>query len=219
MAISTERIDEQAGVNREIKVVLLDADGVLQTSGEEFLSSVAALCVNPDQRNAFVEDVFLAEKPCLTGNVDFPAALGEVLAKWKIDTPTSDALGLWNQIQPVSEILDAISSLRAQGIRVCLATNQQEHRATIMADGLGYSRVFDDLFFSCRLGVAKPNVDFFKEILNRLDISGERVLFIDDHAKNVLGAKDAGVAAEVYHVSGGFDQFISILERYNLPVG
>ena len=85
-----------------------------------------------------------------------------------------------------------------------------------MAEGLGYSSLFDDLFFSCQLGVAKPDPGFFKEILNRLDISGRRVLFIDDHAKNVVGAQDAGMPGETYHVSSGFGRFKSILERYGL---
>ena len=204
--------------SREIKVVLLDADGVVQTSGEEFLNSIAALCASPNQSRAFIEDVFLAEKPCLTGEADFPEALTQVLTRWKINTPTSDALDLWNQIRPVSEILDVVSRLRCHGIRVCLATNQQQHRATIMADGLGYSNHFDDMFFSYELGVAKPETEFFTKMLNRLGIPGRQALFIDDHHSNVVSAETAGLVGEVYHVDNGLTRFMSILERYDLPV-
>ena len=121
-----------------ITTVLLDADGVEQTSGANFTSSVERLCPDPSQSKAFLADVFIAEKPCLTGTSDFPTALERVLDKWKIDTPTVKVLDLWSQIIPVTEILDAVTSLRGQGVQVCLASNQQAHRASIMTNDLGY---------------------------------------------------------------------------------
>ena len=200
----------------EIKTVLLDADGVVQKSGGHFVSNLEALCPDPSQSRLFLEDVFLAERPCLTGKADFPAQLEQVLGKWGIDILTSDALDLWNQIQPVAEILDAVSTLREQGIRVCLATNQQAHRAGIMADGLSYATQFDDLFFSYQLGVAKPAPEYFKKILNQLGTNGENTLFVDDHTQNVAAAEEVGIVGEVFHIDSGFGEFTAILERYGL---
>lgn len=202
----------------EITTVLLDADGVVQTSGSKLLSSIQALCTNPDQSSEFISEVFRAEKPCLTGSSDFPSALQEVLSRWNVDTPLSEALELWTQIVPVADILTGVYNLQQSGVRVGLATNQQAHRADIMATNLDYSARFDDLFFSCELGFAKPDSRFFSEILDKLQISARHVLFIDDHPENVSSAGQVGIHGEVYHVDQGYNRFRSILRRYGLHV-
>jgi putative hydrolase of the HAD superfamily len=201
-----------------ITTVLLDADGVLQRSAGGFVSSLESLCENSDQRAEFIADIFRVEKPCLTGGEDFPSALGEVLARWDRGTPVSAALELWAQVNPAPEILGAVEELRGAGIRVGIASNQQAHRAGIMADHLGYRTRFDHLFFSCELGYAKPDARFFSAILLGLRASGNEVLFIDDHSQNVSSAREAGIRAELYHLDQGYDDFRSILAAHGLFV-
>lgn len=200
----------------EPTTVLLDADGVLQRASAGFVSSIEALCADPAHRADFIADVFGAERPCLTGAGDFPAALAEVLANWGIRAPVSEALALWSQIDPEPAILDAVARLRRDGVRVGLATNQQSHRANVMAAELRYRALFDDLFFSCELGVAKPSAKFFDAILGRLGLPAQRVLFIDDRPENVSAAHRAGMSAEVYHLDEGPERFATLLEGYGL---
>ncbi len=188
----------------------------MQTSHASFLPAIEALCPQPGSSGAFIAEVFGAEKPCLNGAADFPTALAGVLAKWEIEHPVSEVLALWNRINPDPAMMQTVADLRKQGIRVCLATNQQAHRAGIMAKGLGYATCFDELFFSYALGVAKPEPGYFRKILNLLGVSPARVLFIDDHLKNAAAAESVGIAAEVYHVDQGPGHFAAILQRYGL---
>lgn len=204
--------------SREITTVLLDADGVIQTSGTAFLSSIEMLCPDPSKRTDFVSDVFEAERPCLTGDGDFPNALGAVLRRWNVEAPLSDALALWSQIDPAPKMLEVVQKLRHAGIRVGLASNQQAHRANLMSTVLDYSSLFDNLFFSCHIGSAKPDAGFFAAVLDKLQVSGERVLFVDDHLKNVQGAQYVGICGEVYHLDYGFGRFRSILKAHHLDV-
>lgn len=203
---------------QRIQTLLLDADGVIQTSSGGFVNDLQALCPDPAQSKRFLEDIFASEKPCLTGNAHFPDALEQVLRKWEVDVSLADALDLWNQIKPEAGMLDIVSSLRANGIRVCLATNQQAHRASIMADHLGYAPLFDQLFFSFELGVAKPSPDFFHAILKQVPANPDNILFVDDHAQNVAAAESTGIAGAQYHVDHGLESFTSILEHHGLPV-
>ncbi len=203
---------------RQIQTLLLDADGVIQTTPRAFIDDLKALCPDATQSRAFLEDIFTAEKPCLSGNLDFPDELEKVLRKWNVDVATSDALQLWNQIEPVAGALEFVARIRARGIRVCLATNQQAHRGSIMAERLAYASVFDHLFFSFELGVAKPSPAFFHAILDRLSASPDGILFIDDHAQNIEAAEGTGIAGETYHVNEGLDRFTSILEHHGLIV-
>ena len=72
-----------------------------------------------------------------------------------------------------------------------------------MRAGLGYDDLFDESFYSCELGVAKPDPDFFGAALDRLDAPAPAVLFVDDSAVNVAAAREVGLAAECWHVDEG----------------
>ena len=200
----------------QIHTVLLDADGVAQAPTKPLVPELEALCHSPGDGEQFVADIFSAETPCLTGEAEFPVVLEEVLARWGISVPLSEVLLLWHLIRPVPQVFDLISKLRQRRIRVCLATNQQRVRAEFMANDLGYSTNFDELFFSCELGASKPKEEFFTRVIQRLAIESSEILFIDDQPKNVEAAKRSGMVGELYHFDSGAQALESILERHHL---
>lgn len=54
---------------------------------------------------------------------------------------------------------------------------------------------FDPMLFSYQLGVLKPDPEAFRLTVERIGVPPEQVLFIDDTAANVLGARNAGLQA------------------------
>jgi putative hydrolase of the HAD superfamily len=202
----------------ELEVVLLDADGVVQKTGPGWRSSVAALCADPDRAEAFLADVFAAEKPCLTGDGDFRCALDGVLRRWNSEVRLEEALRVWTLIDPDEAVLGVVRRLRARGVRVALATNQQAHRAAFMSEELGYADCFDRLFYSCELGHAKPALGYFRAVLDGLDVTPGRALFVDDHAANVEAARAAGLAAAIFHVDDGIATLERLLREHGLRV-
>jgi putative hydrolase of the HAD superfamily len=201
-----------------IRAVLLDADGVVQLPHPTWRASLEALCGDPDRANEFLADVFGAEKPCLAGGADFEPALATVLRKWRSNIAVEDALRIWTQIEPSSDILGLVRALRSSEIVVALATNQQAHRANFMTSMLGYAEHFDHLLYSCELGHAKPSPEYFSSAIARIMIDPTRALFIDDHEANVSAARDCGLQAEVYHLSEGVGRIHEILKCYGLSV-
>jgi putative hydrolase of the HAD superfamily len=199
-----------------INAVLFDADGVVQQPADGWLADLAALCGDASRADEFLADVFAAEKPCLTGDADFSAALASVLDRWNSNTTVDEALGVWFHIAPDPAMLDLVRNLRLAGVTVALATNQQPYRAGYMKDALGYGSAFDHLLFSCELGHAKPGVEYFTESLKRLDLAPAQALFLDDHAANVAAARNVGLSAEVFHVASGVDTAQSILDIYGI---
>ena len=85
--------------------------------------------------------------------------------------------------------------MRANGYGVHLGTNQERHPAAHMRSALGYNALFDVCCYSCDLGVAKPDPAFFAAAARRIAARPDRILFIDDGARNVEGARAAGLAA------------------------
>lgn len=192
-----------------IGVVLFDADGVIQRTAPAWHGLLSGLCPDPERVESFLADVFAAERPCLTGADDFRDALERVLRRWRCTAGVDEVLHVWTLIEPDEGALHLVRRLRSGGIRAALATNQQHHRAAHMIERLDYAASFDELFFSCELGYAKPSAGYFHTVLDRLGADPTEVLFIDDHADNVTAAQGVGIRAAQFHL----DQGAAALER------
>ncbi|HZX07726.1 HAD-IA family hydrolase [Kribbella sp.] len=199
-----------------VRTVLFDADGVIQRPTFDWWRRLGTLV--PANGAAFVEDLMAAERPALVGKIDFREALGDVLRRWKSTASIAEAIEPWRWFVAVPEVVELIQSLRAAGIECHLATNQQAYRRAIMQDERGYGAWFDRTFYSCDLGLAKPDPAYFREILRTIDVPASEVLFIDDNAANVAGAQSVGILAELYDLSSGVPALIDLLRRHDLPV-
>jgi putative hydrolase of the HAD superfamily len=126
---------------------------------------------------------------------------------------------VWQRIEPDRDSLAVVRALRASGYGVHLATNQERHRAAHMRVALGYDALFDDSCYSCELGLAKPDPAFFAASAGRLAAEPASILFIDDSARNVEGARAAGLAAAQWELGQGHDVLLALLARHGVIVG
>ncbi|WP_371403682.1 HAD-IA family hydrolase [Kribbella sp. NBC_00662] len=201
---------------RGVTAVLFDADGVVQRPTSDWWSRLSSLV--PADGEAFVADLMAAEKPSLVGKVDFRDALADVLRRWNSPASVDEALEPWSWFAAEPEVVSLIASLRAAGVGCHLATNQQAYRRAIMQDERGYGEWFDQTFYSCDLGLAKPDPAYFRAILGALDLPASSVLFIDDNVANVEAAAGVGLRAELYDLSAGVPALAELLRRYGLPI-
>lgn len=184
-----------------IRAVLFDADGVLQHLPEGLDERIIrTLGRRPEPFEDFKQAVYAAERPSLIGEAHFRDALAEVLSDWHLPTGCIDALldAWWGTLQVDTRVLDRIDGLRRAGFVCALATNQQQYRAHHMAQVLGYASRFDHAFYSCRVGLAKPDPAFFTHIATMLESEPAQLLFLDDQPRNVDGARRAGLHAEQF---------------------
>lgn len=92
----------------------------------------------------------------------------------------------------VAPLLQEIASIRASGIRVYLATNQEHVRARYLMEELGLAAHVDGIFYSAQLGAKKPDRDFFSKVEAAVGLRGEEIILIDDSRQNVDAATNAG---------------------------
>ena len=141
--------------------------------------------------------------------------LAKVLFDWEISHSTDEVLTMWQQIYSIEGMLDVVQWVRQQQIEACLATNQQTYRTQFMRYTMDYNSHFDHQFYSCELMAAKPNPDYFFEVLLRLDMRPSDVLFIDDSNQNVQAAMDLDIdsiefrALDYQHPGNQLKQIIS----------
>jgi putative hydrolase of the HAD superfamily len=202
---------------RVIRAVLFDADGVLQGALPGWKERLAEL-VPADRADEFVTEVFAAELPPLRGESSWPDELAKVLARWNVTAPLDDVLANWNAIEVYPGELDVVRAVRAAGTGVYLATNQQAYRAAYMRANAGYDAIFDAEFYSCDLGLAKPDPAYFATILAAIGTPGTDALFIDDNLLNVEGARTAGLHAEHFPPGSGPTALREVLSRYDVPL-
>lgn len=203
-----------------IEAVLFDADGVLQRPTVRWRQAFELLLGTTDAGiiDGFMRDVVAAELPALSVSMGFEDALALVLDRWNCSGRLADALRVLTAIEVYDDVLGAVQSLRLSGVACHLATNQQAHRARHMSEVMGYCSLFDREFYSCYLGVAKPDVQYFAAILRELDLPGQSVLFLDDCEVNVAGARRAGLLAAVYDGAGGVSALRRALIEFGLEV-
>ena len=196
-----------------VRHVLLDADGVLQEHRGAWQETATGLL--GDRTDEFLALLPALEAPSLAGEGDFQDALARALEEQDFGVDAEELYrGLWLGVEAVPETVALVHALREAGLGVHLGTNQHDRRAAYMTDVLGYDVLFDSCFYSCRVGVAKPDPDFFTRVAGALEVAPGEVLFIDDLEANVRGAREAGMVAEVWTVADGPQAIRSILSAH-----
>ena len=190
--------------------VLFDVDGVLI---EPFLFRrhlKDVYGVEPQAARPFFDTRF---RSCAIGRSDLLNELPHLfsLIDWQGDP--SEFLELWFSTEnaPIESSLRFVAALRRDGTRCHIASNQERHRAKYLADDMGFSTHFDRLFFSCELGVAKPDPEYFARIERTLGRAGSALVLIDDHAPNVAAARSRGWHAVLYEGEASLEEVGRIL--------
>ena len=203
-----------------IKAVLFDADGVLQRPTVRWREVLAPILgtADPRQIDAFLRDIAAAEEQYLCSPDGFEAALRQTLDRWSCADRIADIVRAMHAIDPYEDVMVVVRKLQSGGMPCHIASNQQAGRAHHMSVQLNYRQLFVREFYSCALGVAKPEVDFFHRVLDELELPGPSVLFLDDRADNVEAAGRAGLAAQVYTGESGAEVLISVLASHGVRV-
>ncbi|MGE3345626.1 MAG: HAD family hydrolase [Vicinamibacterales bacterium] len=201
-----------------MRAVLFDADGVIQRPSTRRREAWQSLLGPGRSVDDFFSAVLLAERPAWLGAIDFRESFSRLLLEWRCVGTLDDALEAWTMIEPDQAMLGAVAALRRRGTACHLATNQEPIRAAHMSDHLGYGQLFDREFYSCRVGFAKPDAEYFRALLARLELQPDTVLFLDDRDANVASARAVGLHAEQFLVDAGPSQLERLLAGYELSV-
>jgi putative hydrolase of the HAD superfamily len=100
--------------------------------------------------------------------------------------------GYRGEVMP--EMLAFVADVRAAGIPVALCTNATDD---VRSDLLRFeiADAFDAIITSAELGLAKPHPSFYAAACEAVMRPAQECLFVDDQARNVAGARAAGLLA------------------------
>ena len=128
------------------------------------------------------------------GRAALEAKLQPVLQRIAPKIPVRELIDYWFRMDAELD-LDLISELkvlRASGVGLHLATNQEHERAAYLWRNLGLSLVFSAIHYSAQLGWTKPSPEFYAAVVERTGIEPAGLTLLDDRMENVLAAREAG---------------------------
>lgn len=190
------------------RAVFFDVDGVLVHGYHANPARVRAwdanmladMGVDPDKfRTDFTFDIFM--KKVIVGQMALVDALERRLPSFGFRGSPMAFAHYWLTQDSVlnHDLLDVVRRLKQSGgCRLYVATNQEHLRANWLWGHLGLSELFEDIFYSARIGVQKPDRRYFDFIEHRIGPQDEPPLFFDDSPKVIEGARAHGWEAVLF---------------------
>ncbi|MGW1163481.1 HAD family hydrolase [Streptomyces sp. NPDC002519] len=99
------------------------------------------------------------------------------------------------ELKPVTEVVDVLEKLRADGIPYCVASSGSHERIRVGHRTTGLDRWFDDgrIFSSQDVGRGKPAPDLFLYAAERMGAAPGRCVVVEDSPLGVQAAVAAGM--------------------------
>jgi putative hydrolase of the HAD superfamily len=197
-----------------IEAVLFDVDGVLVHSGKFAARMARELGLSRGAMEAFWHGPFAS---CALGAADLKEQIAPFLRQWGYRGSAEDCLRAWFEADSAlnQPVLDAAQRLRARGMPCHIVSTQERYRAEYLEGPMGLAQHFDRLFFSCHLGVKKPQPEFYQRVTGELGLAPDALLLIDDQQPNIDAARAAGWHAEIYAFG---DDLGVVWGRHGIPL-
>ncbi|WP_030485185.1 HAD-IA family hydrolase [Nocardioides aequoreus] len=179
-----------------VRAVLWDADGVLQRGPSDWHDAFGEAL--GDRAVDVGRELFggLDLDAALRGDYDMREHVVATLARHDLAEVQEQVLSVWRRIEPLPESRELVAELAVPSY---LATNQDTLRAACMRELMGYDELLDGAYYSCDLGVAKPDQRFWALIAEALGLAPAELVFVDDLLDNVVAARDLGLCAVHWH--------------------
>jgi putative hydrolase of the HAD superfamily len=197
----------------QIEIVLFDIGGVLaRFAGLEVLQELTGAASELDVSARWLMSPWVRKFES-GGCTDEEFSAG-IVDEWELPYTAEEFLNVFpTWLDPPFpgglELLAQVSEEVGVG---CLSnTNSLQWRG--MISHWPHARYFEHRFLSFELGAVKPDAAIFEGVIERLPVPPANVLFLDDVALNVEGARAAGLPSEQ---AVGVSEARAVLERRGL---
>jgi putative hydrolase of the HAD superfamily len=201
-----------------IRALILDYGGVIsQPQNPENVTNI--LHSLEQDHNGFSEVYFRQRGQYDLGQLSGEQYWTDILQHYGLNPDGFDIARLiqedvksWTQLH--ESMIQFITESRSQIHRLAMLSNMTRDTLAFMRKHYSWLELFDELYFSCELGIKKPDREFYETCLRKLELSPNECLFVDDSVKNVKGAVEAGMPAIQFRTFSEF--MLELDEKYSL---
>ncbi len=177
-------------------VLMLDVDGVLVTGRLDGGAWSDRLEAELGISKVALQDVFFRKHwaKIIVGQTDMMPLLQAALDEIGSRVDAAELRDYWFRHDATINrvMLREIEEIRASGVPVWLATNQEHHRASFLLNDLGLAAHVDGAVWSAKVGAKKPDAAFFAAATAKVGHPTESYVFVDDQLQNVEAARAFG---------------------------
>ncbi len=185
----------------KFKVILTDLDGVLRTYPPRHSAEIEAELglKNGDLLRIAFQRKFL--EPAITGKItdeEWRRLIVEDLAgRFERSTVTA-AITRWSTFPgTLAEDIHKLYIAKKKECKIALLTNATSRLNTDLQI-LGILDLFDIIYNSAEIGIAKPDPRLFNHVLGTINHSASEILFVDDSRENIHAAKSLGFHVHLF---------------------
>ncbi len=206
-----------------IKVVCFDLDGVFFKRVHEGIIDI--LVRKFQLEKSFVENVMFVRSANEGGYNNLKLGIGYEDTYWDWFFTTlgiadrytlKDYLAdLHNCYQINQEAAELISGLHSRGIKTAICSNNYRANILGLKEKFELDKYFDVQVYSYEIGVMKPEVKIYEELIKQANVKAEEIALSDDSPNKLAGAVSLGIKAFVYE---NFAQFIAELKNLGVEI-
>ncbi len=101
-----------------------------------------------------------------------------------------------NDVNTYDDVFKLVNELKRNYTLAILSNACFTHIKKLKSKGIYDS--FDFVILSSEVGFQKPQKEIYEYLLDKINISSEEVVFIDDLLENIEGARNVGINAVLY---------------------
>lgn len=118
----------------------------------------------------------------------------DLLKKYKIKISEEKFWDMWvTNFKVNQEVVDFVISLKKSGKKIAILSDNLVERADYLRKALEWFKEFDQILFSCDVGLTKHNPEYFELMLDKLGAKPEETVFVDDDEENANVARSVGI--------------------------
>lgn len=131
------------------------------------------------------------------GAIGFEEYLVSLSAQLGISLDPDDWRAGWNALlgDPVAEVVAALPTLAAHVPLYCFSNTNVVHQAAWERRHAEALTPFRRIYVSWQLGMRKPSTAAYRLVADDIGVAPRDIVFLDDNAGNVEGARAAGLVA------------------------
>jgi len=177
----------------KIDTIFFDWGGVVANDpGDDFLGQLLKNIGATDEQITAIFETYM--KRLMRGQITEQEYWQKIKSNFgwlSIPDTISDEFMKWNGLTANQDILDLVSELRQNGLKVAILSNVIEPTYNVLKKA-GYYDLFDETIASCKVGFAKPEREIYQISLDKLGTIADKSLFIDDKQWNLDPASQMG---------------------------